>query len=213
MTPFQNEREQVAYFMRRLYRQGLTTTSGGNLSCRAGSDHIALTPSSLDKGEMQPEQVGLLNLDGTNTTAHLKPSIEAAMHLAIYRQHPQVQAIVHAHPLTASFFCACAVPINTHLTAEAYAILGEPVVTAYFRMGTPDLAAAVAAGVARGACVLLRNHGILTVGETLLQAFDRLEVLEVAARQTLMARTMPGMTELSTQQRHDLDRFLGRPSA
>lgn len=211
MTRFRDEREQVAYFMRRLYRQGLTTTSGGNLSCRAGQAHIVLTPSAVDKGEMQAEQVGILSLEGTNETPELRPSIESAMHLAIYRRHPQVKAIVHAHPLTASFFCACADPIDTHLTAEAYVILGEPVMTEYHRMGTPELAAVVADGVGRGVCVLLRNHGVLTVGETLLQAFDRLEVLEVAARQTLLARPTCAVQELTPRQRRELDEYIGRP--
>ena len=211
MTRFEHEREQVAYFMRRLYREGLTTTSGGKLSCRAGEAHIALTPSAVDKGEMQADQVGILGLDGTNETPALRPSIESAMHLAIYRQHPRVQAIVHAHPLTASFFCACTDPINTHLTAEAYVILGEPVMTEYHRMGTPELAAAVADGVGRGVCVLLRNHGVLTVGETLLQAFDRLEVLEVAARQTLLRPNRAPLHELTTLQRRELDQYVGRP--
>ncbi|NLF16318.1 MAG: class II aldolase/adducin family protein [Lentisphaerae bacterium] len=207
---FQNERDQVAYFMRRLYRQGLTTTSGGNLSCRAGEAHVVLTPSAIDKGEMQAEQVGILTLAGVNETPELRPSIEAAMHLAIYRSHPEVRAIVHAHPVTASFFCACAEGIDTHLTAEAYALLGDPVMAEYARMGTADLAAAVSAGVARGVCVLLRNHGVLTVGDTLLQAFDRLEVLEVAARQTLMARPACMVRRLDPAQRRELDRFMGR---
>jgi L-fuculose-phosphate aldolase len=210
VSGFQDEREQVAYFMRRLYRQCLTTTSGGNLSCRAGSACIALTPTGVDKGELLADQVGIMGLDGTNVTPHLKPSIESAMHLAIYHRFPGVKAVVHAHPLTASFFCACDETINTHLTAEAYAILGEPVMTPYCRMGTTQLAEAVVEGVGRGVCVLLRSHGILTVGETLLQAFDRLEVLEVAARQTLMMRSLQGVRELNAPQRRELDVYLGR---
>lgn len=211
VTEFQDEREQVAYFMRRLYRQCLTTTSGGNLSCRAGSECIALTPTGVDKGELRAEQIGIMGLDGANLTPELKPSIESAMHLAIYHRHAGVRAIVHAHPLTASFFCACDEAINTHLTAEAYAILGEPVMTPYCRMGTTQLAEAVVDGVGRGVCVLLRNHGILTVGETLLQAFDRLEVLEVAARQTLMMRSVQGVREITPVQRRELDAFMEQP--
>jgi L-fuculose-phosphate aldolase len=210
VTRFQDERQQVAYFMCRLYRQGLTTTSGGNLSCRAGNDHLVLTPSGIDKGEMRADQVAVLRLDGTNLTSELKPSIEAAMHLAIYRRHPGVRAIVHAHPPTASLFCACDEPISTHLTAEAYAILGEPVLAPYRRMGTTDLADGAAAAVDRGVCVLLQNHGIITVGDTLLQAFDRLEVLDVAARQTLLARTVCRVRELTPDQCRELDRLMGR---
>jgi len=212
VTRFQDEREQVAYFMRRLYRQGLTTTSGGNLSCRAGLEHLVLTPSGIDKGEIRADQVAILGLDGTNCTPELKPSIESAMHLAIYRRHPGVQAIVHAHPPTASLFCATEESINTHLTAEAYAILGEPILAPYRRMGTADLAESAAAAVEAGVAVLLQNHGIIAVGDTLLQAFDRLEVLDVAARQTLMAMSLAGVRPLTLEQRRELDRFMGRPA-
>ncbi len=207
---FRHEREAVAYFMRRLYRQGLTTTSGGNLSCRAGEAYIALTPSGIDKGEMSADQVALLGFDGVSLTPELKPSIEAAMHLAIYRRHPRVRAVVHAHPPAATLFSACEEPVNTRLTAEAYAILGEPVLAPYRCMGTEALAEEAARAVGQGVCVLLQNHGVLTVGESLLQAFDRLEVLDVAARQTLLARLPLHLRQLDSEQCRELDRLMGR---
>ncbi|MBN2449010.1 MAG: class II aldolase/adducin family protein [Lentisphaeria bacterium] len=207
---FDKERQEVAYFMRRLYRQGLTTTSGGNVSRRAGGDHIVLTASASDKGELQAADVGVLALAGDNVTPALRPSIEAAMHLAIYRRHAGVGAIVHAHPTVAGLFCASDTLIDTHLTAEAYAVLGDPVVAPYACMGSAALADTVAAAVAGGVCVLMRNHGVLTVGSTLLQAFDRLEVLEVAARQTYMALGRLEVECLAPARLRELDRMLGR---
>ena len=118
------QKQAVADCMNRLYRQGLTTTSGGNISLRTSGSLILLTPSATDKGNMTAEQIAEIGLDGTNHTPHLKPSIETSMHLEIYKQHPHVQAIVHAHPPMASTFVAARKPINTRLIAEAYAILG-----------------------------------------------------------------------------------------
>jgi L-fuculose-phosphate aldolase len=208
------ERAETAYFMRRLYRQGLTTTSGGNLSRRVSADEVVLTASKSDKGELKPEQVGIVRLDGENLTPELSLSIETSMHLAIYRARPDVDAIVHAHPVTASAFCGTKVPLNTHYTAEGYAIVGDPVFVPYELMGTGDLAERVAGGLADGAlCALLENHGVLAVGKTLLQAFDRLEVLEIAARHTVLLRQLGQAMELQPPQLDELDILMGRDPA
>lgn len=205
-------RGQVAYFMRRLYRQGLTTTSGGNISCRVGDGCVAISASKLDKGELAAAGVGVVELaGGGNLTPELGLSIETGMHLAIYRQRPDVQAIVHAHPVTASAFCAVrGVEVDTTLTAEAYALLGRPVFIPYALMGTDELAGQVAAGIGTAVCLLLENHGVLAVGDTLLAAFDRLELLEVAARHTLIVRQLGGVRPLDAAKIRELDHFVGR---
>ena len=91
-------RSEAARFMRRLYRQGLTTTSGGNLSLRVSTAEIVLTGSRSDKGRLTARQVGVLTLQGENRTPEVVPSIEAAMHLELYRRYPEIGAVVHAHP-------------------------------------------------------------------------------------------------------------------
>lgn len=122
-----NEQKQaVADCMNRLYRQGLTTTSGGNISLRISEDRILLTPSATDKGTMTAEQIAEIGMDGTSHTPHLKPSGETSMHLEIYKRRPDVLAIVHAHPPMASVFTTVDQPLNVKLIAESYAIIGEP---------------------------------------------------------------------------------------
>ncbi|NMA45766.1 MAG: class II aldolase/adducin family protein [Lentisphaerae bacterium] len=209
---YAEERGQVAYFMRRLYRQGLTTTSGGNISCRVGDGCVAISASKLDKGELAATGVGVVELaGGANLTPELGLSIETGMHLAIYRQRPDVQAIVHAHPVTAGAFCAIrGVELDTTLTAEAYALLGRPVFIPYALMGTEELATRVATGIGAAVCLLLENHGVLAVGDTLLAAFDRLELLEVAARHTLIVRQLGGVSPLDAAKLRELDHFVGR---
>ncbi len=182
---YKPERKEVARFMRRLYRHGLTTTSGGNISFRISDDLIAITPSATDKGNMRWKEVGLLTIKGENLTPDLKPSIESEMHLSIYKKR-DVKAIVHAHPTFATTFTAMKNRININLTAEATAILGEPVFVPYALMGTKKLADLVAKQIDKSDILLLENHGILTVGKNLLQAFDKIEVLENAARMTLI---------------------------
>jgi L-fuculose-phosphate aldolase len=191
------EREEIAYFMRRLYKQGLTTTSGGNISMRITDDIILITPSATDKGKMKWKEIGIMTIFGENLTSDLKPSIESEMHISIYKKKKEVTAIVHAHPLFATAFTAMKCKIDTTLTAEACAILGNPVFVPYALMGTHDLASIVAENIQNSDILLLENHGILTTGTNLLQAFDKIEVLESAAKMSLIVEITRKKSPLS----------------
>jgi L-fuculose-phosphate aldolase len=205
------EKQAVADCMNRLYRQRLTTTSGGNISLRVQGGLVLITPSATDKGSMTAEQIAVIGMDGANHTPRLRPSIETSMHLKIYRQHAHVQAIVHAHPPTSSAFAAARKPVNTHLIAESYAIAGDPALAPYALMGSKELAAAVAESVDQDTpCILMENHGVLCTGDTLLQAFDRLEVLENAARIHLDTIQLGGGVELNSEELGAIDAMMGR---
>lgn len=213
-------RKDVARFMRRLYDRGLTTASGGNISVRADKG-IFITPSSLDKGMIKGKQIGRLAYNGKNLTPELRPSIESAMHLAIYKKRPDVNAIVHAHPPVATSFTAMRKKIICTLIAEARAILGTPVLAPYALMGTEELAAAAAAAAVGSGLdltgqassqpnvILLENHGIVCLGKDLLAAFDRMEVLEAAARMTLITHLMDSVKPLNKKQLREIDHLMG----
>ena len=204
---YKKERREVARFMRRLYRQGLTTTSGGNISMRINDELIAITPSATDKGRMRRGDIGIMSLLGENLTPDLKPSIENALHINIYKKNRDITAIVHAHPVFASSFTAMNVQINTCLTAEARAICGQPKVVPYALMGTKELADIVAQYTAEADVLLLENHGILTTGSCLLQAFDKLEVLENAAKMTIIVELTGKKKELGRTRIQQLDKL------
>lgn len=206
---YEKERTETADFMRRLYRQFLTTTSGGNISCRLPDGNIAITASQSDKAEQRPETVGIATPDGKSLTPELKLSIETGMHLSVYKARPDIRAIIHAHPVTATFFSVTERPIDLQLTAEAYAVVGRIVRIPYALMGTPELAAAVAGHLRDCDCGLMDNHGVITLGTSLLSAFDKMELIECAAKQTLMACTLPAR-KLTPAQLDELDRFVGR---
>jgi len=204
---YKAERKEVARFMRRLYIHGLTTTSGGNISLRISDDVIVITPSATDKGRMRWREVGLMNILGENLTPELRPSIEFEMHLSVYKRNKDIKAIVHAHPVCASAFTAMKSRISTILTAEARAILGDPVLVPYALMGTKDLASVVAGHAVNSDILLLENHGILTTGSTLLQAFDKIEVLENAAKMTLITELTGKKSPLTRERVHQIDKF------
>ncbi len=200
------QREEVAYFMRRLYTQGLTTCSGGNLSLRVDGDIVLITPSSLDKGVLQGDQIAMFTLAGENLTPRFKSSIETGMHLSVLRARPDVKAVVHAHPVTATSFAAMNKDINFHLTAEAYAVLGTPKRAPYCIMGSQGLADIVADCIKGADVVLMQNHGVLCVGKSMLNAFDRLEVTEAAAKMTWISMTMNAAAPMSKDQVDEIER-------
>jgi len=203
-------RGQVAFFLRRLYERHLTTTSGGNVSCRCEEDRFAITPGRLDKACVVPEQVAVLTLSGTNETPDIVPSSEWFMHALIYRRLPSVNAIVHGHPTTASAFACSDMPIRRDLMCETYALLDPLVKVPYARSGSEELALRVAEAAVDSSCLLLQNHGVLTTGDDLLQAFTRLELVEEAARVTLVAFELGGLRFLSEADCRELDAYVGR---
>lgn len=205
-------RKETAYFMRRLYRQGLTTTSGGNISALTRQGTMLITPSATDKGRMCAAEIGEMNFECKIVGKSFKPSIESRMHLEIYKNRPDVKAVVHAHPVHASAFAALDTKINTTLLAESHAVIGNVCYAPYFRMGSEELAIAVGKAAAEADCVIMLNHGALAVGKTLLEAFDRLEVLETAARMTFIHLSMNGVKSrpLGEKELAELDVMMSR---
>lgn len=207
------ECRELAGFMRRLYRMGLTTTSGGNLSRRLADGRVLLTPSASDKGRMRGREIGIVTPSGEVLgPAGFRPSIESRMHLAVYLTRPDIGAVVHAHPPTVSAFAATRAELDTALIAESRAVLGVVAYVPYLPMGSGELAEAVGAAMATADCLVMRNHGALAVGRDLLQAFDRLEVLEAAARITLIVRGQlrDEASPLTEAQLAQIDRYMGR---
>jgi len=198
------ERERVAYFMRRLYEQKLTTTSGGNVSLRVGNK-VLLTPSQTDKAKMMSELIGTISLEGKSISSRFKSSMESKMHLAIYNKRPDVKAIVHAHPVFATSFAIAGKDIKTNLAGEAHAVLGRPVKAKYALMGTQELADVVAEASLKGNVVLMENHGVITIGNNLLEAYDRMEVLEASAKMTFLTGLLGGGNELSEEELKSID--------
>jgi len=197
-------KKQVAKWMRRLYDKGLTTSLGGNISCRLDEHHVAITASETDKGRLKSEQIAIVTMEGQVVEPAVKISMETVMHLAIYKQRPDIKAIVHAHPPMGSLFAVMKQTVNTSLLAEAYTIIGNCSVAAYAPPGSDQLAENTAVAAKETDVVLMANHGVLAVGETLLQAFDRIEVLENAAKMTVLTKLLNDKSELSPAQLSEL---------
>ncbi len=183
-------KEAVAAFMARCYARGLTTATGGNISMRMGKTML-ITPSGKDKSSLSADDIAEVRIsDGANLTPSQRLSIESDMHRRIYLARPDAGAVVHSHPLFASLFSASGEEIDTAIIAEDWYLLDKVAKVPYALMGTEALAEAAVAYAADHDALLLENHGAIAVGRTLIEAFDRLECLEQAAKLTYLSRTV-----------------------
>jgi L-fuculose-phosphate aldolase len=180
----QAARAQLVSYSARLLADGLVVGSAGNMSVRTG-DAVAITPSGIPYDEMRPEDVCLVAMDGTELRNRETPSTETPMHLAIYAA-TTAAAVVHTHSPEVIALSAS----RSELPAIHYAItgLGGPVrVAPYVRFGSAGLAAAAVDALDGRSAVILRNHGAVTYGRDLAQAYDRALLLEWLARTYRMA--------------------------
>jgi L-fuculose-phosphate aldolase len=171
----ERERELLVRYSRRMWADGLAAGTAGNLSVRNG-ELVAITPSGVEYDELTPEGICLLDLDGAPVEAALVPSTEAPMHLALYRA-ADVAAVVHTHSPYATVLSTLVpeLPAIHYLIAE----LGGAVrVAEYATPGSEELAAAVVRAVEGRSAALIRNHGAITIGDTLPEAYGRSVTLE-----------------------------------
>lgn len=193
-------RDQLVDIMNRVYHQGLTTLSGGNLSIRDENGDLWITPAAIDKGRLKPEDIVCVHTDGTVTGLH-RPSSELPFHRAIYAHRNDLRAIVHAHtPALVAYSITRQMP-QTNIIPQAQRVCGPVGFAPYALPGSEQLGANIAAAFAGGYdVVLLENHGIATAGPDLLLAFQRLETLDFCARTMMHARTLGRVNTLSESQ-------------
>ncbi len=187
-------RDQLVATMARIYRQRMTTTSGGNLSIRDTDGSVWITPARVDKGALQAADIVRLKPDGGHEGAH-PPSSEWPFHAEIYRRRPDLGAVVHAHPGALVAFSICRLLPDTRVQSHAFAVCGKLAFAPYACPGTQELGRNIAAVFAGGAdCVLLENHGVVIGGRDLAEAFQRFETLEYVARTLGYAATLGPVT-------------------
>lgn len=204
---FELERIRVAETMRRLYDRRLTTVSGGNVSMRNTEGYVFITASQSDKSCIDMRKVIVLSPDGENLTPKLKPSMETQMHLNIYKSRPDVLAIVHSHPVYASTFAVAEMAVDSAITGESRYMLGNVGLVEYHLMGSSRLADACAKVMSTTNAAIMVKHGAITVGKTLFEAFDRMEVLENTAHINLNLQTLNCQSRLSEEEVAEIDNF------
>jgi len=193
-------RNQLADIMHRIYRQGMTTLSGGNLSMMDANGDMWITPAGTDKGKLTPQDIICVKASGSSEGPH-RPSSEYPFHKAVYTRRPDLRAIVHCHsPALVAFSLVRQIP-DTKIIPKFFEVCGQVGYAPYALTGTEKLGQIIAGTFADGyETVLLENHGIVTGGDDLLAAFGRLETIDFCARTLLQARRLGQVTTLTEAQ-------------
>ena len=168
--------------------------------CASTNERVLTTPTCMNKGMLAPEDLVIIDLEGRHVAGDRKASSELAMHLLFYRMRPDVHAICHAHPPTATGFAVAGRALDQALLPEVIVGLGQIPLVKYGTPGTPELSAAIEPYVPHYDALLLANHGAVTCGPDLITAFFRMETIEHFAKITLAAE-MAGTPDAALQPR------------
>ena len=206
-------REELCRVCRLLYDRGYVAGHDGNLSCRQKDGSLLVTPSGVSKGRLEPEMLVVCDLEGNVLEGDRHPSSETPMHLEVYRQRPDVGAVVHAHPVMATAFAVCRKGLEEPFLIETISGLGVVPVAPYALPSTREVPESIRPFVQDHNAVLLANHGALTWGKDLWAAFDRMETLEHTAKIYAQVRQLGGGVKLSPEQVEALLALSGRYEA
>lgn len=189
----QQATELILDIGRRMEQRGYVVANDGNISCLIGPGRVLCTPTGVSKGHMDPGMLVETDLDGRILCPGTRqPSSEIRMHLRVYQENPDLGAVVHAHPITATCFAAAGVCLDEPILTEAVTAIGSIPVAHFAVPGTQEVPDSIApfCNVYNGA--LLANHGVITWAEQLEMAFFRMEWVEVTARATLITKYIMG---------------------
>jgi len=177
---------------KRLYERNMNAALGGNVSIRL-ENGIAITPAGINKGFMTEDDVVVVDMGGTRLRGNGQPSSEGKMHYEIYKLRPDVQAIIHAHPPFAVAFALAHRELPDDILPEATILLGHVPCLPYVTPSTIELAREVAQGLLRRNAALMANHGAITLGRDLEEAYNRMELLEQTCMSVAYASLLGGV--------------------
>ncbi len=192
-------RKDICEVGRRMYQKGFIAANDGNISARMDNGNVLLTPSATNKGRLDEEDLVVTDMHGVRLYGRKEPSSELPMHLVVYRERPDVRAVVHAHPPYATGFSVAGVPLDKPLISEVVLTLGTVPLAEYGTPTTPELAEAIEPYVREHDAILMANHGAMTSGPDLFTAYDRMETLDHFAHIWLVARIMGTERSLSAE--------------
>ena len=184
------QRLAIVRLGRCLHERGFVAATDGNLSVRLDESRLLVTPTGMSKGMMRPSDLVIVDTEGRRLRGKRDVSSEIGMHLLVYRLRPDVQGIVHAHPPTATGFAASGFDLTQPLVCEVVMGLGRIPLARYGTPGTPELADALRPLIPEHDAILMANHGVVTFGPSLENAYMKMETVEHFAHIALVAHLL-----------------------
>lgn len=192
-------RKEIVEIGRRCYDRGFVAATDGNMSCRVGDNLIAATPAGFCKGMLAVDDIVVLDRAGRRVEGHREASSEILLHLEIYKERPDVNGIVHAHPPVATGFAVARMPLAECVLPEVITTLGNVPLAPYATPSTTEVPESIKPKLRDHNAFLLANHGTVTLGATLQEAYFTLEKVEQFARVMLVARQLGRVSVLTAE--------------
>ncbi len=196
----ENVKGQMCEIGRRMYAKGFVASNDGNITVKTAENEIWTTPTGVSKGFMTPDMLIKVNAAGEVLEGTLRPSSELKLHLKVYRERSDVNAVIHAHPPIATAFTIAGKTINDRILSETIIQLGYIPVARFGTPSTTELPDSITEYLPDHDAILLAHHGAITMGADLFNAFCKMETLEFSAQISLYAKLLGNEVELSSAQ-------------
>ena len=198
-SPFEIKKE-ICEVGHKLWAKGFVAANDGNISVKISENEYYCTPTGVSKGDLTPDMIIKVDKDGKKLEGKLNPSSEIKMHMRVYRERPDVTAVVHAHPPVATAFTVADIDLDQYILPEAVLTIGNVPTCDYGTPSTMEIPDSLDPYIQQHDAFLLRNHGALTVGCTLQKAFFVMEEVEFNAVICKHAMDLGAVHEISNDQ-------------
>lgn len=191
---------------RRIWERNYVAANDGNLTVRLSENEILTTPTGISKGFMNTDMIIKVDLSGKviSGNPNYRPSSEVKMHIDVYKERPDIKSVVHAHPPYATSFAVAGIPLDKCVLPEAIIVIGAVPIAKYGLPSTDELPDMIRPHIKTSDAILLENHGALTLGTDLLNAYHKMETLEHTANIVWKAMQLGSMNVINEGERDRL---------
>lgn len=197
-------KEEICEIGRRVYNKGFAAANDGNISIRVGENEVLCSPTMICKGFMKPEDICAVDMNGDQIAGKRKRTSEVLLHLEIMRNRPDVKAVVHCHPPHATAFAVAGEPIPQCILPEVEVFMGEVPIAPYETPGDQKFAETVTPFLKSTNTVILKNHGTVSFGKDLQEAYWKTEILDAYCRILLLSKQLGHVEYLPEQKNREL---------
>jgi len=207
-------RDFICEIGRRAYARQFVAANDGNISFRLSENEVLATPTLVCKGFMKPHDIVKLDMEGNRIEGFMTPTSETKLHIGIYKERPDIRAVVHLHPPHATAFAISGVPVDKCVLPEVEIFLGEVPLAEYRTPGTQDFLDSIRPYLADYCVMLLANHGVVALGRDLQEAYWRMEIVDAYCRMLILARQLGQVNKITLENMErlfDIKKRLGIP--
>ena len=197
-------KQDICEMGRRLYNKGFAAANDGNITVRISENEVLCTPTMHSKGFLKVEDICTIDMTGKQTAGIKKRSSEALLHLEIYKQRPDIKSVVHCHPPHATAFAVAREPIPQCVLPEVEVFLGDVPITRYETPGGQAFADTVLPFVDKTNIIILANHGTVSFGVDVEQAYWWTEILDAYCRILMLARQLGNVSYFNEKEEREL---------